>query len=353
MNNAIDRTFWAGKRALVTGHTGFMGGWLSVALREAGAKVCGYALAPPTDPSFYKTVGVSKLLDGETIGDIRDTATLAASFQKFSPQVLFHLAAQPLVREAYRNPVETFDTNVMGTVNVLEAARHCPDLKTIVVVTSDKVYENVEWSWDYRENDRLGGFEPYGTSKACAEIVIDAYRHSYLKPNGIGIASVRAGNVVGGGDWAAERIIPDIVRAFSTGQPLIVRNPASTRPWQHVLEPIRGYLLLAERVAADAERFAGGWNFGPEREDHKPVSWIADTCVAAWGGNARWQLETGAQPYEAKRLGVTYARAESLLGWAPRWRLAETLQSTMGWYRAHLDGADMLAISRSEIARML
>lgn len=349
----IDCEFWRGKRVLVTGHTGFMGGWLTVLLKELGARVSGYALAAPTEPSFFERVGLAKLLDRHVLADIRNLAALSSTMREQAPEVIFHLAAQPLVREAFRSPVATFDVNVMGTVNVLEAARDLASVRAIVVVTSDKVYDNVEWDWDYRESDRLGGREPYGVSKACAELVIDAYRESFLSTKGVGVASVRAGNVIGGGDWAAERLVPDIVRAFSAGATLIIRNPAATRPWQHVLEPLRGYLMLAERLFSQPQAYCGGWNFGPTREDHKPVSWIADNCARLWGNGARWEIDSKSQPYEAKRLGVTIAKAELRLGWLPYWRIEAALDQTVDWYRANLVGRNLLDATLAQVRQVV
>lgn len=334
---------------LVTGHTGFMGGWLSLWLARRGASVLGYALAPPTVPSFYDAVSLKEKLAGERIADVRDLAALTESVRAWQPEVVFHLAAQPLVRVAHRSPVETFDVNVMGTVNVLEALRGADGLKGIVVVTSDKVYDNVEWEWAYRENDRLGGHEPYGVSKACAELVIEAYRKSYFRERGIGIATVRAGNIIGGGDWAEDRLIPDIVRAFVKRQPVVIRNPSSTRPWQHVMEPVAGYFTLAEGVIAEPEKFSGGWNFGPRGEDHWPVERIVDTCARIWGEGATWQLDGARNPYEAKRLGVTYAKSEQHLGWQPILRLDEALRLSVDWYRARERGEDMRAKSLANI----
>ena len=349
----VNSDFWRGRRVLVTGHTGFMGGWLTVVLKEFGAIVTGYALAPPTQPSFFNAVGVGELLETDCREDVRDVTRVAGTFNDCRPEIVFHLAAQPLVREAARQPVETFDINVMGTVNVLEAARRAEGLRSIVVVTTDKVYDNLEWDWEYRENDRLGGREPYGVSKACAEFVIDAYRASFLSANGIGVASVRAGNIIGGGDWAAERLIPDIVRAFSSGETLIVRNPAATRPWQHVLEPLRGCLMLAEGLFTEPARYAGGWNFGPGREDQRPVSWIVESCARQWGDRARWRIDTNANPYEAQRLGLTCSKAELQLGWKPFWPLSTALQQTLDWYRAMIAGRKMLEYTRSQVRQVL
>jgi len=347
---SIENEFWRGKRVLVTGHTGFMGGWLTVVLKEAGAKVSGYALAPPTEPSFFDSVGLSRLLDGDARGDIRDRMMFSEVLREQAPEIVFHLAAQPLVRQAFREPVETFDVNIMGTVSVLEAAREVPGIRGLVVVTSDKVYDNREWEWDYRENDRLGGREPYGVSKACAELVVEAYRQSFFAARNVGVATVRAGNIIGGGDWAAERLVPDIVRAFSSGAALIVRNPSATRPWQHVLEPLRGFLALAEGLTLDPSRFAGAWNFGPAREDHKPVSWVVDYCARLWGEGAVWKTEGDARsPYEALRLGLSCSKAELRLGWTPRWRIETALGHTLDWYRAMRGGGDMLEETRAQV----
>jgi CDP-glucose 4,6-dehydratase len=345
----IDRDFWSSKRVLVTGHTGFMGGWLAVVLAEFGATVYGYSLAPPTTPSFFEMVGVGRIIAGDVRADVRDRETLRHALREYAPDIVLHLAAQPIVREALRNPLETLDTNVMGTVNVLEAARVEAGVRALIIVTSDKVYDNVEWEWEYREDDRLGGREPYGVSKACAELVVNAYRSSFMTRAGTGLATVRAGNIIGGGDWGCDRLVPDMVRAFSTGTVLRVRNPNATRPWQHVLEPVHGYLLLAQKLFADPQAFSSGWNLGPSRADNKPVSWLADTCAQLWGGGARWETDSSEHPYEAMRLGVTCAKAELSLGWRPRWRLDEALPRTINWYRAAFAGHDMLSETQSEV----
>ena len=345
----INGNFWRGKCVLVTGHTGFMGGWLTVVLGELGARVIGYALAPPTAPSFFEAVGLSALLDEDTRADVRDLAKLSAVIRNHKPEIIFHLAAQPLVREAFRQPVETFDVNVMGTVKLLEAVRNVDSVRSVIVVTTDKVYENLELDWEFRENDRLGGREPYGVSKAGAELVVDAYRRSFLAPGNVGVATVRAGNIIGGGDWAAERLVPDIVRAFSAGATLAVRNPAATRPWQHVLEPLSGCLMLAEALFDDPARFAGGWNFGAAREDQRPVSWIVEYCARQWGEGARWKVDSGVHSYEAQRLGLTSSKAELQLGWQPVWRLETALDHTLDWYRAMIDGRDMLKLTQAQI----
>jgi len=349
----VNSDFWYGKCVLVTGHTGFMGGWLTVLLKEFGARVVGYSLAPPTTPSFFASVGLDELLADDVRADVRDLTKLSNVVRAQRPEIVFHLAAQPLVREAFRRPVETFDVNVLGTVNVLEAARETDSVRSIVVITTDKVYENLELDWEFRENDRLGGREPYGVSKACAELVVDAYRQSFLAPNNIGVATVRAGNIIGGGDWAAERLVPDIVRAFSAGATLAIRNPAATRPWQHVLEPLRGCLILAAALFDDPVRFAGGWNFGAAREDQRPVSWIVEYCARLWGEGARWKVDTGAHSYEAQRLGLTSSKAELQLGWKPVWRLETALDQTLDWYRAMIAGRNMLQHTRSQVRQAL
>jgi CDP-glucose 4,6-dehydratase len=349
----INSDFWYGKCVLVTGHTGFMGGWLTVLLKEFGARVVGYSLAPPTTPSFFDSVGLSELLEDDVRGDVRDLTKLSNVVLAHTPEIVFHLAAQPLVREAFRRPAETFDVNVMGTVNVLEAARHAASVRGIVVITTDKVYENLELDWEFQENDRLGGREPYGVSKACCELVVDAYRLSFLAPNNVGVATVRAGNIIGGGDWAAERLVPDIVRAFSAGLTLAIRNPEATRPWQHVLEPLRGSLILAEALCDDPVHFAGGWNFGAAPEDQRPVSRIVDYCARRWGEGARWKAESGTQVYEAQRLGLTSSKAEIQLGWKPVWRLDTALDRTLDWYRAMIAGRDMMKYTRAQMHEVI
>lgn len=347
---------WARRKVFVTGHTGFMGGWLSLWLADMGAEVTGYALPAPTEPSFFDATGLARRLRSE-IADIRDLDTLAAAMGRAEPEYVFHLAAQPLVREAYRDPVTTFSTNVLGTVHLLEAVRRVKSVRAVVIVTSDKVYENREWVYGYRESDALGGREPYGASKAAAEIAVEAYRASYFGAAGRsedappGVATVRAGNVFGGGDFAAERLIPDAVRAFGQKTPLLIRHPDAVRPWQHVLEPIAGYLALAARLADDPAGFAGAWNFGPDEDDAKPVGQIADTLAALWGDGAAWRPANDAGPYEAKLLAVTSAKARARLGWAPRWGLTRGLEETVTWYRAWMRDGRALEPSIEQIAR--
>jgi len=341
--------FWRDRRVLITGHTGFMGGWLAVLLKELGAAVGGYALAPPTTPSFFDCVGLGPLLDCDVRGDVRDAAKLAQAVRDQRPAVIFHLAAQSLVREGFRDPVATFDVNVMGTVNALEAARAEPGVRAVVVFTTDKVYDNREWDRDFREGDRLGGRDPYGGSKACAELAVEAYRHSFLSARHVGVATVRAGNAIGGGDWAPGRLVPDIIRAFGAGAVLKLRHPSATRPWQHVLEPLRGSLMLAQRLCFDPHRHASGWNFGPARESQRPVSWIVEYCARQWGERARWEADGGAGINEALRLGLSSAKAEQQLGWKPLWGLDVALDRTLDWYRAHAAGGNMLEPTRAQI----
>lgn len=293
----VDTKFWQGKRVYLTGHKGFKGSWLALWLVDMGAVVKGYALPPPTNPSLFEQAKIDELIESE-IGDIRDLEKITASMQKFNPDILIHMAAQPLVRLSYKDPIETYDTNVMGTIKILEAAKGCKKLKAIVNVTTDKCYENKEWMWGYREDEPMGGYDPYSSSKGCAELVTSAYRRSFMQEQGIGLASARAGNVIGGGDWAGDRLIPDILKAFENNQPVIIRNPDSTRPWQHVLEPLSGYLLLAQNLYQNPTKFAEGWNFGPNDEDVKPVDWILNQMVANWPG-ARWDLDKRNHPHEA------------------------------------------------------
>ena len=349
MPSQIDKAFWQGKRVFITGHTGFKGGWLSLWLQQLGAQVKGFSLAPPTDPSFFSEV---KIADGMVpeIGDIRDLDKLKQSISDFKPDILIHMAAQPLVRHSYDNPVETYATNVMGTVNLFEAARQCSDLKAIVNVTSDKCYENKEWVWGYRENEPMGGHDPYSNSKGCAELVTSAYRNSFFSASHApALASARAGNVIGGGDWADDRLIPDILRAFSNNEAVVIRNPLATRPWQHVLEPLSGYLTLAQRLYEDGHAFAEGWNFGPEQDDVKSVKWILDFMTDKWGDDAAWEIDAAHQPHEAQLLKLDISKALNKLDWAPKWSLSKALESTIYWHKSWQNGEDMKAVSLSQI----
>ncbi len=344
----IEESFWKGKRVFLTGHTGFKGSWLCLWLSELGAVVKGYALAPNTTPNLYEEARIAEKVDSE-IGDVRDLEKLQASMLKFNPDVLIHMAAQPLVRLSYKEPVETYDVNVMGTVKVLEAARYCDNLKSIVSVTTDKCYENKEWAWGYREDEAMGGHDPYSNSKGCAELVISAYRRSFLEGKGVGLASARAGNVIGGGDWSDDRLIPDILRAFENDLPVIIRNPKSTRPWQHVLEPLSGYLVLAQELYKAPQEFAEGWNFGPNDEDVKPVDWILDKMAESWQGNAHWQLDENMHPHEAGFLKLDISKVRSRLNWHPTWSLNETLKLITNWHQAWLNKEDMQYFCLNEI----
>jgi len=356
MTAPLSRTFWAGRRVFVTGHTGFKGGWLIALLRQLGAETHGYALEPPSTPNLFGVAGIERL-GASTIGDIRDGARLGAAIDAAKPDIVLHLAAQALVRPARAEPVETFSTNVVGTAQLLDAVRHCPGIRACVVVTSDKVYDNVEWPWAYRETDRLGGKEPYGASKACTEIVVEAYRYSYFSggDSSCQLATARAGNVIGGGDWAEDRLIPDAVRAFSKGLPLVVRNPSAVRPWQHVLEPLAGYLKLAQALCERPEGLPKplAFNFGPHAEDAVPVRAIADQVSARWAAGAAWQQDQGFQPYEARLLEVDSAKSRVALGSAPRWRLKDTLDRTVDWYKAFYAGQDMQAFTLAQIDEYL
>jgi CDP-glucose 4,6-dehydratase len=334
LKGKVNPSFWKDKKVFLTGHTGFKGSWLSLWLQSMGAVVKGYSLAPPTNPSLFEVADVAKNMDSQ-IGDIRDLDLLKQNMLGFNPDILIHMAAQPLVRLSYIEPVDTYTTNVIGTVNVLEAARTCPNLKAIVSVTTDKCYENKEWAWGYRENEPMGGHDPYSSSKGCAELVSSAYRNSFFNTkDSAALATARAGNVIGGGDWADDRLIPDILKAFENSKSVVVRNPLSTRPWQHVLEPLSGYLVLAEHLFQFGQEYAEAWNFGPREEDCKPVNWILDQMVATWGEGAGWELDQNNHPHEAGFLKLDCSKAALKLHWHPRWNLEHTLGLIVNW---HLD----------------
>jgi CDP-glucose 4,6-dehydratase len=336
----VNPFFWQGRRVFLTGHTGFKGGWLSLWLQQLGAEVVGYALPPSTEPNLYAIARVEEGLQS-VMGDVRDFEAVRAAMAAAQPEIVIHMAAQALVRYSYDHPVETYAVNVLGTVHVLEAARQTDSVRALVNVTSDKCYENREWLWGYRENEAMGGFDPYSSSKGCAELVTSAYRRSFMEASGIGLASARAGNVIGGGDWATDRLIPDILRAIGQNEPAHIRAPLAIRPWQHVLEPLSGYLLLAERLHADGLRWADGWNFGPAEEDARPVGWIADELTRLWGGDALWERDAAIQPHEATHLRLDCSKARSQLNWHSRWSLADALSSIVDWHKAYLAGADM------------
>lgn len=344
----MNRAFWRGKRVFLTGHTGFKGGWLALWLADMGADVHGYALPPPTEPNIFTVANLQERLAGSTIADIRDAPVLAQAMQAARPDIVLHLAAQPLVRFSYAAPVETYAVNVMGTVNLLEAVRQLPTVKAVINVTTDKCYENREWVWPYRENEAMGGFDPYSSSKACSELVTAAYRRSFLESVGIQLASARAGNVIGGGDWAVDRLVPDFLRALDAGRTLTIRSPWATRPWQHVLEPLSGYLVLAEKLFTEGKSFAEAWNFGPEEVDARPVQWIVDYLCSQVPG-ATWQSDASPQPHEANTLKLDSSKAKAQLGWRPRWNLQAALGMTLAWHQAWRQGSDMAAFSVQQI----
>ena len=345
---AVTSGFWAGKRVFLTGHTGFKGGWLALWLTELGADVHGYALQPPTRPSLFDVVGLERRIASSTIADVRDGSALAAAMRAARPDVVFHLAAQPLVRQSYRDPVETYATNVMGSVHLLEAVRGMECVRAVVNVTTDKCYENHERSEPYREDDAMGGHDPYSSSKGCAELVTAAYRRSFLAARGVRVATARAGNVIGGGDWAEDRLIPDFLRAIDAGRELEIRSPNATRPWQHVLEPVSGYMLLAQRLCEGGEAFDGAWNFGPSLDDAKPVQWIVRRLCEGVPG-ASWRVGDSPQPHEAHMLSLDSTRAHRLLGWRPRWSLTDALQRTLEWHLAWKTGRDLHAVCVAQI----
>ena len=346
-------TFWRGKKVLVTGHTGFKGSWLTLWLQALGAKVTGYALAPDTTPNLFELARVADGIDS-VISDIRDRHAVLNAMKAASPEIVIHMAAQPLVRESYASPVETYETNVMGTVHVLEAVRHVPGVRSVVIVTTDKCYENHEWEWGYRENEAMGGYDPYSSSKGCAELVTAAYRRSFFNPStyathGVAIASARAGNVIGGGDWATDRLIPDIMRAIMREERVRIRSPHAIRPWQHVLEPLSGYLLLAEKLSSEQGRYAEAWNFGPNDADARPVQAIVERLTSQWGDGASWALDGDEHPHEATFLKLDCSKARNRLGWQPRWNLERALDEIVAWYKAAARQEDMRAVTLEQI----
>jgi CDP-glucose 4,6-dehydratase len=347
MENMVSQEFWQGRRVFLTGHTGFKGSWLSLWLQKLGAEVTGYALAPATTPALFDVADVARGMTS-IIGDIRDPENLHKAVSASRPQIVFHLAAQALVAEGYRDPLATYATNVLGTANLLEAVRNTPGVQAAVVVTSDKCYDNKEWPWPYRENEALGGHDPYSSSKACAELVTAAYRKSFLAQASIGVATARAGNVFGGGDWSANRLVPDVLAAFSRGVPALLRSPKSVRPWQHVLESLSGYLVLAERLSS-SNACAEAWNFGPREQDCLAAEEIAGKLAALWGGDASWRTEPNTFPHEANLLRLDASRARQQLGWQPRWNLETALATTISWHKAWLTATDMRQYTLSQI----
>ena len=344
----MNRLFWKDKTVFLTGHTGFKGGWLSLWLTDMGAQVHGYSLQPSTRQSFFREVQLEKYLSSSTIADIRDAITIQSTMQSVKPDIVIHMAAQPLVRFSYKDPVETYATNVMGTVNLFEAVRNTPTAKAVVNITTDKCYENKEWIWPYRENEPMGGYDPYSSSKACAELITTAYRMSFLDDMGIKLASVRAGNVIGGGDWATDRLIPDFFRSLSLNQKLIIRSPEAIRPWQHVLEPLAGYIKLAEKLYIDGSDFTGAWNFGPNDFDNKSVQWIVEHLCASIPATD-WQIDSQPQLHEANTLKLDSSKAKELLNWQPQWNLSTALNKTIEWHTAWEKGENMKGISLQQI----
>lgn len=344
----MNREFWSGKRVFVTGHTGFKGSWLALWLADMGANVYGYALTPQTEPNLFTVSNLQDRMACSTIANICDAVALTQAIQAAQPDIVLHLAAQPLVRYSYAAPVETYAVNVMGTVNLLEALRAVPSVKAVVNITSDKCYENREWVWPYRENEAVGGFDPYSSSKACSELVTSAYRRSFFNDAGIHLASARAGNVIGGGDWADDRLVPDFLRAWDAGKVLVIRSPLATRPWQHVLEPLSGYLTLAEKLYTCGANFAEAWNFGPEAADVRIVQWIVETLCGKIQGSA-WRCDTASQPHEANTLKLDSSKARARLGWRPRLDLQTALGITLEWHQAWKQGDNMAATTVKQI----
>ncbi len=346
-------SFYSGRKVFVTGHTGFKGAWLCMWLHALGAKVTGYALDPPTDPSLFELCGVGKLVKN-VIADVRDQKTIAKTLCKAKPDIVIHMAAQSLVRDSYKFPVETYATNVMGTVHLLNAVRACGTVRAVVNVTTDKCYENREWLWGYRENEPLGGHDPYSSSKACSELVTAAYRNSFFNPNdysrhGVAVASARAGNVIGGGDWAVDRLVPDCVRALLKNKPVLVRNPRAVRPWQHVLEPLSGYLTLAKRLYEEGPKFGSAWNFGPPEDDAKPVEWIVKQMCTEWGNGARYRVDKGKHPHEAHYLRLDCTKARTELGWAPRWDLPRAIHGIVEWTKVYREEGNVRGVCLAQI----
>jgi len=347
----VDPIFWKGKKVFLTGHTGFKGGWLSLWLSSMGAKVTGYALAANTTPSLFDVLAIESLVEKAHLADVRDLENLQKSISQAKPDVVIHMAAQPLVRYSYVNPVETYATNVMGTVHVLESIRSVDSVRATVIVTTDKCYENKEWVWGYRENEPMGGFDPYSNSKGCAELVTSAYRQSYFSgaTSVNKVASARAGNVIGGGDWSEDRLIPDAIKAFEENKPLMIRNPLATRPWQHVLEPLSGYLILAQALYEQGSAFATGWNFGPRDEDNRSVQEVVELLIAGWNKTALWQKEGVEQPHEADLLRLDCSKARRELGWIPKWGLETAIHKIVQWQEAYKVKENMQEISLAQI----
>lgn len=343
------REFWNGKKVLVTGHTGFKGSWLTFWLHNLGAEVYGYSLAPDVQPNLFQNLRIEERIQS-VFGDILDLSAFEKSVNSFQPEIIFHLAAQSLVRRSYRNPVETYKTNVIGTVNLLEIVRNTDFVKGVVVITTDKVYENKEWYWSYRENERLGGFDPYSSSKACAELAVSSYKNSFFSDRETLIATARAGNVIGGGDWSEDRLLPDVFRSLIFNNELEIRNPYSIRPWQHVLESLSGYLKLAEKLYCGEKEFAQAWNFGPSDEDSKTVGWILEKIKNVWNGEVKWLIDQRKQPHEAHLLKLDSTKARSELKWEPKLNINEAVELTTDWYKSFRDKKDLAELTKEQIS---
>lgn len=349
----IFNNIYRDRKVLITGHTGFKGSWLCLLLSKLGADVYGYALEPPTTPSLFQEAKIEELITS-SIGDIRDYDKLLGIVQQVQPEIAIHMAAQPIVRESYRNPRETYEINVMGTVNFLEAIRHTSGIKAVINVTTDKCYENREWHWGYRENEPMGGYDPYSNSKGCSELITAAFRNSYFNQkdynkHGISLASARAGNVIGGGDWADDRLIPDFIRSIAKGEEVKIRSPYAIRPWQHVLEPLTGYLTLAAKLFSEGPKYAEGWNFGPYDNDARTVEWITDTICRFWGDGASFSIDTDPKPHEANYLKLDWSKAKAELGWIPKWDIETTLKSIVNWNKAYINGKNIRAVCYNQI----
>lgn len=353
--SSVNSSFWNGKRVFLTGHTGFKGGWLLIWLSSMGAKVTGYAMAPNTTPNFFEVAKVESDLEQSHVADIRDLEKLQKAMADARPEIVIHMAAQPLVRYSYSNPVETYATNVMGTVHVLESIRALDCVRAAVIVTTDKCYENKEWAWGYRESEPMGGHDPYSNSKGCAELVTSAYLQSYFSPkkfnqHQVAIATARAGNVIGGGDWSEDRLIPDAIKAFEADKPLVIRNPLATRPWQHVLEPLSGYLVLAQSLYQHGAKFDGAWNFGPRDEDARSVQEVVNLLIKDWGSAATWSQDQSEQPHEAHSLKLDCSKARQYLNWVPRWSLEQAIEKITQWHQTYQQQGNMHEISLKQIA---
>lgn len=349
----IDKTFWRNKKVFITGHTGFKGSWLCLMLHKLESRITGYALSPPTDPNLFSLCEIGKFIHS-VLDDIRNLDSLQKAISSAEPDIIFHMAAQPLVRESYKKPVETYSVNVMGTVNLFEAIRNTKGVKAVINITTDKCYENKEWLWGYRENEPLGGYDPYASSKACSELITAAYRNSFFNPkdyraHGVGIASVRAGNVIGGGDWATDRLFPDCVRALISGEKILIRNPQAIRPWQHVLEPLSGYLLLAKKLFEDGHKYSEAYNFGPDDSDAKPVEWVVKKICEKWGHGASYEIDAGIHPHEAHYLKLDCSKAKANLGWYPKWDIEQAIDEVIEWTKAYAEKKDVRAICIKQI----